>query len=81
MAVVDHVQQISMPSATYHAFIDMPIGLNRTGSTRKCDVQLRAKLPIPLKSSVFSPPVEEAAFVATYREACDINERITEKKY
>ncbi|MFO7863136.1 MAG: DUF429 domain-containing protein [Salinivirgaceae bacterium] len=78
--LVERLIEITLPIKPYHAFIDMPIGLNRAGSTRKCDVLLRSQLPRLLKSSVFSPPVEEAVFADTYREACEINQRITGKK-
>lgn len=58
--------------------IDIPIGLPRKGS-RDCDVKAR-KLLKRRGSSVFPAPVTEVLGATSYRNACDIRDRIEGKK-
>ena len=60
--------------------IDIPIGLKAQGSAeRRCDPKVR-KLLGPRRSSVFPAPCREAIYASSYREACDINQRLTGKR-
>lgn len=62
-------------------FIDIPIGFHATESPRNCDVILRGKLGPYYANSVFNVPVREAVYAKSYEEACDINQKITGKKF
>lgn len=66
-------------SAAPHILVDMPIGLPESGS-RGCDVAARKVLSLR-RSSVFAIPVRAAFAAETYPEACDINQRITGKRF
>jgi predicted RNase H-like nuclease len=55
--------------------IDIPIGLPYRGK-RECDTQTR-KILRQRASSVFAVPCREALQVNTYRQACQINKRVT----
>ena len=60
--------------------IDIPIGLKAGGKTeRRCDPQAR-KLLGPRRSSVFPAPCRQAIYASSYREACDVNQRLTGKR-
>ncbi len=54
--------------------IDIPIGLpNREMPRRNCDVEARAKLGFPRRSSVFSPPGQAAFNAGTHLDASEAN--------
>lgn len=60
--------------------IDIPIGLHDMGAqARSCDLLARKALK-PRGSTVFPAPVRPCLYAKTYREACDISERLTGKK-
>jgi len=60
--------------------IDIPIGLHDIGAqARGCDLLARKALK-PRGSTVFPAPVRPCLYAKTYREACDISERLTGKK-
>ena len=70
----DHHRQAAL------ILIDIPIGLKTDGSAeRRCDPKVR-KLLGPRRSSVFPAPCREAIYASSYREACDINQRLTGKR-
>ncbi len=70
----DHHRQASL------ILIDIPIGLKAGGKAeRGCDPQAR-KLLGPRRSSVFPAPCREAIYASSYQEACDINQRLTDKR-
>jgi predicted RNase H-like nuclease len=58
--------------------IDIPIGLREGGhEERKCDREARRVLGPPRASSVFPAPCRPAIHAGSYREASDINKRMT----
>lgn len=59
--------------------IDIPLGLPATAE-RACDRVARSFLAPERHSSIFSCPVRDAIYAATYQEACAINERATGKR-
>ena len=61
-------------------FIDIPIGLSECQASRPCDRLLRQALGSRFRASVFNPPVREAVYARSYREACDRNAAATGKK-
>jgi len=61
--------------------IDIPIGLRERGhEERKCDRKARELLGPPRASSVFPAPSRSAIHARSYREAGDINERMTGRR-
>ena len=69
-----HYNQASM------ILIDIPIGLREEGvQERRCDSEAR-KLLGPRRSSVFPAPCRSAAYAKSYREACEVNERLTGRR-
>jgi len=61
--------------------IDIPIGLRERGhEERKCDKKARELLGPPRASSVFPAPCRSAIHARSYREAGDINERMTGRR-
>lgn len=56
-------------------FIDIPIGLPNSGR-RACDIEAR-KILGKRGSSVFPAPSRQALAAGTYRQACQINQRVT----
>ncbi|AAM05357.1 TPA: DUF429 domain-containing protein [Methanosarcina acetivorans] len=60
--------------------IDIPIGLKTGGSgERLSDLGARSILKAR-KSSIFPVPCREAIYAKTYKEACEVNERLTGKR-
>lgn len=59
-------------------FVDTPVGLSSVG-WRECDLKLKTALGAK-QSSVFMAPVRDAVWAKDYREACDINQKVTGKK-
>src|SRR5438067_6592219 len=59
--------------------IDIPIGLLDIPGQRRCDMEARRLLG-SRRSSVFPPPSRRALTARSYREACDINFQMTERK-
>lgn len=59
--------------------VDVPVGLSDAGS-RLCDSEARRRLGFPRSTSVFSPPVRRALLASGWREAADMNERLTGKR-
>ncbi|AKB18374.1 MULTISPECIES: DUF429 domain-containing protein [unclassified Methanosarcina] len=60
--------------------IDIPIGLKTGGSgERLSDLGARRVLKAR-KSSIFPVPCREAIYAETYKEACEVNERLTGKR-
>jgi predicted RNase H-like nuclease len=69
-----HYNQASM------ILIDIPIGLREEGvQERRCDPVAR-KLLGPRRSSVFPAPCRSAAYAESYREACEVNEKLTGRR-
>lgn len=61
--------------------IDVPIGLLDRGSEpRTCDAAARRRLRNGRAASVFPPPARAALNARDYRDACDRNERATDKR-
>jgi len=58
--------------------IDIPIGLSSKNFTRTIDSKARTHLK-SRKSSIFSPPCREALYACNYREALQVNKKITGK--
>lgn len=59
--------------------IDIPIGLKTGSGERLSDLGARSLLKAR-KSSIFPVPCREAIYAKTYKEACDVNERLTGKR-
>ncbi|MBC7106589.1 MAG: DUF429 domain-containing protein, partial [Firmicutes bacterium] len=61
--------------------IDVPIGPRDCGpEERACDVEARRLLGRPRGSSVFRAPCRPAVYADSYREASEINQRLTGKR-
>jgi predicted RNase H-like nuclease len=64
-----------------YILIDIPIGLpSEAKKIRTCDTEARKVLKPKRHNSVFSPPCREALSVATYLEACRINQEVLDRK-
>ena len=59
--------------------IDIPIGLKTGSGERLSDLGARSLLKAR-KSSIFPVPCREAVYAETYKEACEVNERLTGKR-
>lgn len=60
--------------------IDIPIGLKESGEEeRKCDTRARKLLGPGRGSSVFRVPCRGAVYAESYKEACAINNRLTDR--
>ena len=62
----------------HNVLIDVPIGFSQENA-RHCDVLAREKLGTRC-SSVFRPPSRDALYANNFKEACDINLKISGKK-
>lgn len=63
----------------FFSLIDIPIGLKTGGSgERLSDLEAR-KILKTRKSSIFPIPCREAVYAENYKEACDINKKLTGK--
>ncbi len=59
--------------------IDIPIGLKTGSGERLSDIGARSLLKAR-KSSIFPVPCREAVYAETYKEACEVNEKLTGKR-
>jgi len=60
-------------------FIDIPLGLETTKSTRTCDIFLK-KILGKKSSTIFNAPIYSLLELSSYKEACSVSQKITGKK-
>lgn len=76
---VENIQQIVNAYPTVERIlIDIPIGLYSGNFTRTVDQKARTYLE-KRKSSLFSPPCRKAVYASNYKEALELNRKMTGK--